>query len=208
MAQHPVAVYQISADNNVLGVQMLCQQSNLLLLQTFQQEVTEALLSAERAIYYALSFGLDSYKVQHIINSAVDTNEVLESFGSTQEGQRCIHVAWNLVPQGCAMPLWSKHLLLALRTAYHAELSMVPGCCCVRVLAAEVASSMSCSDSLAPVPMCAGCLARCACATHSMSWRGHSSCMPHACWAAHRSCSVLLVCRFGGKLAMYMTSPG
>lgn len=70
-------------------------------VQGFKEELTEAILAGERALFYAFNFDLRRFEAHHMLVSQASAAAAL---GRAPPGQWCVRVAWELLEHGCAVP--------------------------------------------------------------------------------------------------------
>jgi hypothetical protein len=139
-------------------------------MQAFRDELVEAALAGERALFYAFGFSLDSFAVQHMIDGLMVAPRVLAAFGTTDVGKRCIRVAWELVEHGCvATPL-----------ALHVCCACVKCVCSWRISVHAIRTSAQVVQQSISRPVCRG---------HGQAARGHCLQARTCCWAGHTSCT-------------------
>ena len=61
-------------------------------MQAFREELIDAALAGERALFYAFGFALEGFAVHHMLPPPV-----LADFSSLPQGSRCFCIAWELV---------------------------------------------------------------------------------------------------------------
>jgi hypothetical protein len=111
-------------------------------VQAFRDEIVDAVLAGERALFYAFGFALEGFTVQHMLNSVTDEGQVLHAFGGTDIGQRCIRIAWELSEHGCAARMSSITYMASHAWARARALSLacpVAADCAARHVAADAA---------------------------------------------------------------------